>query len=287
MLNVPMTDKYAEPEFDLESYHRLQDEYHKLKAAYQTLRKEHITLKAGVVKTVEHCWRKIDRQYNCKNVSMSESLTRLSSVDVRTVSSSSLLKDLRIQMETMLRQVYLNCEFKTTLAFHRNTEDDDVKTADISDLAQFKKELDVIQRSTELFNIMLDNVTLESLAENTPDETDSGRIDLSNKTIAQVLSSMKDMLEDQGRSTLPKQLQDLQKLCFQLLSNKGNLTVKWNNHILLCRDYVVKQSRKSLRRVRSKFKRGGSKTSGVSTESAFSNVSSDDKSKDNMVLGNV
>lgn len=286
MQNVPTTDKYAEPEVDIDSYHRLQDEYHKLKAAYQTLRKEHITLKTGVVKTVANCWRKIDRQYNCKNVSMRESLTRINVGDARTASSSSLLKDLKTQMETMLRQVYLNCEFKKTLNVERIREDDDVKTADITDLGYFQKELDVIQRSSELFNIMLDNVTLESLAENTPDETDSGRIDLSNKTIAQVLSSMKDGLEEQRRSTLPKQLQDLQKLCFQLVSNKGNLIVQWNNHILSCPDYELKQSRRSLRRVRSTFKRKSSTTDGAPIESIFT-LPAGVKNEDSIVLGNV
>jgi len=286
MQNVPITDKYAEHEFNIDSYHRLQDEYHKLKAAYQTLRKEHITLKTGVVNTIDNCWRKINKQYNCQNVSMSESLTRLNSGDARTASSSSLLKDLKIQMETMLRQVYLNCEFKKSLKVERIREDDDVKNADITDLGHFQKELDVIQRSTELFNIMLDNVTLESLAKNTPDETDSGRVDLSNRTIAQVLSSMKDGQAEQQRSTLTKQLQDLQKLCFQLLSNKGNLIVQWNNHILSCPDYELKQPRRSLRRVRSKFKRRSSRTDGVSNESIFS-LPSDDKNEDSMVIGNV
>lgn len=281
-----MIDKYAEPEVNIASHHRLQDEYHKLKAAYQTLRKEHITLKTGIVNTIANCWRKIDRQYNCKNVSMSESLTRLNTGDARTASSSSLLKDLKIQMETMLRQVYLNCEFKKTLKVEKIREDDDAKNADINDLGHFQKELDVIQRSSELFNIMLDNVTLEALAENTPDETDSGRIDLSNKTIAQVLRSMKDGLEEKRRSTFPKQLQDLQKLCFHLVSNKGNLIVQWNNHILSCPDYELKQTRKSLRRVRSKFKKRISKADGVSNESIFS-LPSDDKNEDSILLGNV
>jgi len=275
-------DAYDQPDIELDSYCRLQDEYTKLKVAYQCLRKEHINLKAGVVATVDHCWEKIDRQYNCKNVSMSGSLKRQNSVDLHTVLVNTLVKDLRTQMETMLRQVYLNCEFKKTLEVEKMRDNqDDVKNCMITDLTDYEKNLDRIQKTTEAFNIMLDNITFSSLVENAPDETDIGRIDLSNKTIAQVLSSMTSVLEERQSLELPQQLQELQKLCFHILSNKATLIVEWNNQFLKCADHSAKPPRRSLRRVRDRLKARSSRTS---TEAYMSNISLD---KGVEILGNV
>jgi len=243
-----MTDAYSQVEIEPESYSLLQDEYLKLKSAYQKLRSEHLTMKKGIVATVGQCWTKIDKQYNCKN-SMSESLNRLGSVDVATVAADDLLGDLKTQIETMLRQVYLNCEINKSLEMGRLKEEK-INT-EITDLSDFVSVLDQIQKTVEAFNNMLENVTLQQLVTNAPDETHSGRINLSNKTIVQVLNSMRNVMENPERTKYPKRLRDLQSQFFELLTSKANLTMMWNNQFLTCIEQVDSKLRRSVRKPRS------------------------------------
>jgi len=219
-------------------------------------------MKKGIVATVQQCWTKIDRQYNCKN-SMSESLNRLGSVDVVTVGPDELVGDLKTQIETMLRQVYLNCEINKTLELSKLKEE---KTnSEPTDESEVLTSLDKILQTVDAFNNMLDNATLQRLVTNAPDETHSGRIDLSNKTIVQMLNSMKNMMENPAKD-YPKQLKDLQSQCFELLSSKANLTMMWNNQFLTCIQQIDSAPRRSFRRPRliSNSRRVGTEVSGIS-----------------------
>jgi len=240
-----MTDAKGHLEIKFESHSLLQDQHTKLKSAYQKLRGEHLTMKKGIMNTVQQCWMKIDKQYNCKN-SMSVSLNRLASVDIATVAANDLLGDLKTQIETMLRQVYLNCEINKSLELGKLKEEKN--NPELTDSSNFLAILDQIQETVEAFNNMLDNVTLQQLVTNAPDETHSGRIDLSNKTIVQVLNSMKNVMENPERTKYPKRLKDLQSQCFQLLSSKANLTMMWNNQFLTCIEHVDSAPRRSFRR---------------------------------------
>lgn len=240
-----MDDGKAHLEIEFESYSQLQDQYTKLKSAYQKLRGEHLTMKKGIMTTVQQCWTKIDNQYNCKN-SMSVSLNRLASVDVATVAANDLLGDLKTQIETMLRQVYLNCEINKSLELGKLKEEK--SNSELTDSSDFHAIFDQIRETVEAFNNMLDNVTLQQLVTNAPDETHSGRIDLSNKTIVQVLNSMKNVMENPARMKYPKRLKDLQSQCFELLSSKANLTMMWNNQFLTCIEHVDSAPRRVFRR---------------------------------------
>jgi len=242
-----MTDAYGQVEIEPESYSLLQDEYLKLKSAYQKLRNEHLTMKKGIVTTVGQCWTKIDKQYNCKN-SMSESLNRLGSVDVAAVGADDLLGDLRTQIETMLRQVYLNCEINKSLEVGKLKEEK--YSPEITDLSDFVCIMEQIQETVEAFNNMLENVSLQQLVANAPDETHSERINLSNKTIVQVLNSMRNVMENPERKKYPKRLRDLQSQCFELLNSKANLTMMWNNQFLTCIEQLDNKPQRSLRKPR-------------------------------------
>jgi len=255
-----MTDDQLE--IENKSHSLPEDEYSNLKSAYQKLRSEHLMMKKGIVTTVQQCWTKIDRQYNCKN-SMSESLNRLGSVDVVTVAADELLGDLKTQIETMLRQVYLNCEINKSLELSKLKEQ---KTnSEPTDVSEVLASLDKILQTVDAFNNMLDNVTLQRLVTNAPDETHSGRIDLSNKTIVQMLNSMKSIMENPA-TDYPKQLKDLRSQCFELLSSKGNLIMMWNNQFLTCIQQVDSATRQPFRRPRllSNSRRVGTEVSRVS-----------------------
>jgi len=245
-----MMDAYAQLEIEPESYELLQDEYTKLKNAYKKLRSEHLALKKDLVSIIEQCWIKVDSQYNCKS-SMSESLNRISSVDLTTVAPDELLGDLKTQIETMLHQVYLNCEVSKSLEFSKVEEaKNNVELSELKDFSDFVGNLDEIQNTVEAFNIMLDNVTLQQLVTNAPDETHRSRIDLSNKTIVQVLNSMKNVMQDPVRTKYPKRLKDLQSQFIDLLSNKANLTMMWNNQFKTCVEHVESAPRRSFRKPR-------------------------------------
>jgi len=255
-----MTDDLLE--IENKSHSLPQDEYSNLKSEYQKLRSEHLMMKKGIVATVQQCWTKIDRQYNCKN-SMSESLNRLGSVDVVTVAADELLGDLKTQIETMLRQVYLNCEINKSLELSKLKEE---KTnSEPTDVSEVLESLDKILQTVDAFNNMLDNATLQRLVTNAPDETHTGRIDLSNKTIVQMLNSMKNIMENPA-TDYPKQLKDLQSQCFELLSSKANLTMMWNNQFLTCIQQIDSAPRRSFRRPRliSNSRRVGTEVSRIS-----------------------